>query len=380
MSVRCPRPSRSPTVPLRRGRWPGSSGCWSAPPGTSKGHAALRGGRRRRAGPRPAAYDRAGRGGARRLLRGRGRGAGAGRGHRRDPGRARAAVLAAGEPAAHPPGAGLPHDRATPCAAWAYGPSRRTSTTAGASTPALARGASAGRTSSTPGSGSADSYDPGDGAGGLPGGGRAHRRGRQLRGAAGARVRGRARRGRLLLLAVQAARPGGRRRRRGHGGTGRRGCARTTTRAAARSRAHQALDALRALTHVPVMWAVQSRVAAEVAGRLTAGEVPGVAEAALANAQDRCVLVRLDRPLARELPAAAARHGAAPYPVGANSRYEIAPLFYRLSGSALADAPRARRLGGTDQPDAGRCGPRAGHPPAGAGGPAARRPAADGKD
>ncbi|MEV5123558.1 aminotransferase class V-fold PLP-dependent enzyme [Streptomyces decoyicus] len=103
---------------------------------------------------------------------------------------------------------------------------------------------------------------------------------------------------------------------------------------------HQALDALRALTHVPVMWAVQSQVAAEVAGRLTAGEVPGVAEAALANAQDRCVLVRLARPLARALPAAAARHGAAPYPVGANSRYEIAPLFYRLSGSALADAPQ----------------------------------------
>ncbi|MEV0374295.1 aminotransferase class V-fold PLP-dependent enzyme [Streptomyces sp. NPDC050636] len=102
---------------------------------------------------------------------------------------------------------------------------------------------------------------------------------------------------------------------------------------------HQALDALRALTHVPVMWAVQSQVAAEVAERLTAGEVPGVAEVALANVQDRCLLVRLDRPLARALPAAAARHGAAPYPVGANSRYEIAPLFYRLSGSALADVP-----------------------------------------
>ena len=29
---------------------------------------------------------------------------------------------------------------------------------------------------------------------------------------------------------------------------------------------HQALDALRALTHVPVMWAVQSQVGAEVAG------------------------------------------------------------------------------------------------------------------
>lgn len=102
---------------------------------------------------------------------------------------------------------------------------------------------------------------------------------------------------------------------------------------------HQALDALRALTHVPVMWAVQSRVGEEVAARLSAGEVPGVAEARLANAQDRCVLARLTRPVAGELPAVAARFGAAAYPVGSNSRYEVAPLFYRLSSSSLDDAP-----------------------------------------
>ncbi|MDQ8701856.1 aminotransferase class V-fold PLP-dependent enzyme [Streptomyces sp. LHD-70] len=102
---------------------------------------------------------------------------------------------------------------------------------------------------------------------------------------------------------------------------------------------HQALDALRALTHVPVMWALQSQVGAEVAARLAAGEVEGVAEVRIANAQDRCLLVRLTAPVARALPETAARHGAAPHPVGANSRYEIAPLFYRLSGSSLADAP-----------------------------------------
>lgn len=102
---------------------------------------------------------------------------------------------------------------------------------------------------------------------------------------------------------------------------------------------HQALDALRALTHVPVMWSVQSRVGAEVAQRLTAGEVEGVAEVRIANAQDRCLLVRLDRPVAARLPSVAARFGAAPYPVGSNSRYEVAPLFYRMSSSALDDLP-----------------------------------------
>ncbi|MFI1826174.1 aminotransferase class V-fold PLP-dependent enzyme [Streptomyces sp. NPDC020412] len=102
---------------------------------------------------------------------------------------------------------------------------------------------------------------------------------------------------------------------------------------------HQALDALRALTHVPVMWAIQSQVTAEVAERLAAGEVPGVAEVRIANVQDRCLLVRLDRPVARELPDAAAPLGAASHPVGSNSRYEIAPLVYRMSSSTLDDAP-----------------------------------------
>lgn len=102
---------------------------------------------------------------------------------------------------------------------------------------------------------------------------------------------------------------------------------------------HQSLDALRALTHVPVMWALQSRTGAEVAERLAAGEVRGVAQVRVANVQDRCVLVRLEHPVARELPAAACRHGAAPYPVGSNSRYEVAPLFYRMSGSSLLDEP-----------------------------------------
>jgi hypothetical protein len=102
---------------------------------------------------------------------------------------------------------------------------------------------------------------------------------------------------------------------------------------------HQALDALRALTHVPVMWAVQSQAGDEAARRLAAGEVPGVAGVRVANVQDRCLLVLLDSPVARELPAVAARYGAAPYPVGANSRYELAPMVYRLSSSSLEDEP-----------------------------------------
>ncbi|GAB3473510.1 aminotransferase class V-fold PLP-dependent enzyme [Nocardiopsis coralliicola] len=105
---------------------------------------------------------------------------------------------------------------------------------------------------------------------------------------------------------------------------------------------HQALAALQALVMVPLNWAAQSEAAEELAERLAGGSVPGVVDARLANAQDLCVIALLDRPAAAGLPERAARYGAAPYPVGSNSRFEITPLVYRLSSSALADRPDLR--------------------------------------
>ena len=102
---------------------------------------------------------------------------------------------------------------------------------------------------------------------------------------------------------------------------------------------HQALDAVRALVMVPLNWAAQSEASLEVAARLQAGEVPGIADATLANAQDLCVIALLDQPISEQVRAAAATLGAAPYPVGSNSRYEIAPLVYRMSSSSLAANP-----------------------------------------
>jgi len=97
----------------------------------------------------------------------------------------------------------------------------------------------------------------------------------------------------------------------------------------------QALDALRSLVLVPVLWAVQAAVVDEVAARLENGEVEGVASARVANGQDRMVMVLFEEPIARRVVEASASFGAQNYPVGANSRYEVAPLFYRLSGSFL---------------------------------------------
>ena len=101
----------------------------------------------------------------------------------------------------------------------------------------------------------------------------------------------------------------------------------------------QALDAVRALVMVPLNWAAQAAATAELAARLRAGEVPGVVDVTLANAQDLCVIALLEQPIADGVRSAAAALGAAPYPVGSNSRYEIAPLVYRMSNSSLTANP-----------------------------------------
>lgn len=104
----------------------------------------------------------------------------------------------------------------------------------------------------------------------------------------------------------------------------------------------QALAALQALVMVPLNWAAQAAATVELAERLRAGDVAGVVDARVANAQDLCVIALLERPVAASVPDAAARHGASPFPVGSNSRFEITPLVYRLSSSTLEAQPELR--------------------------------------
>ena len=101
----------------------------------------------------------------------------------------------------------------------------------------------------------------------------------------------------------------------------------------------EAMEGLRALVYAPVALAIQAQVVAEVARRLNAGAVAGVRGAHIANAQSRVVLVELEQPLAQQVLERSAAYGAAIHPVGAESRYEVTPLFYRVSGTFLADAP-----------------------------------------
>lgn len=102
----------------------------------------------------------------------------------------------------------------------------------------------------------------------------------------------------------------------------------------------EAMSALRTLVYVPVALAIQGEVVSEVAARLNQGSVEGVKRASIANAQSRVVLVELEKPHAKALLQHSAAFGAAGHPVGAESRYEIAPLFYRVSSTFLKEDPQ----------------------------------------
>lgn len=101
----------------------------------------------------------------------------------------------------------------------------------------------------------------------------------------------------------------------------------------------EAMCALRGLVYAPVALAIQGEVVNEVVARLNQGEVVGIRRAFVANAQSRVALVELDRPQAAELLKRCTAFGAAGHPVGAESRYEIAPLFYRISGTLMEEDP-----------------------------------------
>lgn len=96
---------------------------------------------------------------------------------------------------------------------------------------------------------------------------------------------------------------------------------------------HEAMSALRGLVYAPVQLAIQAEVNDELVYRFNSGEVNGVKNAFLANAQSKVLLVELDSNIAKKVLVEAEKLGAAPNPVGAESKYEFVPMVYRVSGT-----------------------------------------------
>ncbi len=101
----------------------------------------------------------------------------------------------------------------------------------------------------------------------------------------------------------------------------------------------EALEVLRGFVYAPVMLAIASETAEEILKRLNDGEIKGIKKACLANAQSKVLIVEFEKPIAKQVLIEAEKLGALPFPVGAESKYEFAPLFYRVSGTFLKTDP-----------------------------------------
>lgn len=95
----------------------------------------------------------------------------------------------------------------------------------------------------------------------------------------------------------------------------------------------EAMEVGRGLAYAPVALALQAEVNEELVCRLRQGEISGIRHAFLANAQSKVLLVEFDQNIAKAVLKKAEQLGASPRPVGAESKYELLPMFYRVSGT-----------------------------------------------
>ena len=108
---------------------------------------------------------------------------------------------------------------------------------------------------------------------------------------------------------------------------------------------YEAHELLRSMVFAPVMLAIQNEQVEKLCHRLAGGEVAGVRDAYITNSQSKNVIVELEQPVAPAVIERASRYGAATYPVGAESRFELVPMIYRVSGSFLESQPELREYG-----------------------------------
>ncbi|MDY7221084.1 aminotransferase class V-fold PLP-dependent enzyme [Halalkalibacterium halodurans] len=107
----------------------------------------------------------------------------------------------------------------------------------------------------------------------------------------------------------------------------------------------EAHELVRSLVMAPVMLALQNQQVEELYTRLNQGEVKGLKQIYVTNSQSKNVIVELEKPIAEAVIRSAATYGAATYPVGAESRFELLPMIYRVSGTFLEKRPELKAYG-----------------------------------
>ncbi|MFV0254630.1 MAG: aminotransferase class V-fold PLP-dependent enzyme [Erysipelotrichaceae bacterium] len=107
----------------------------------------------------------------------------------------------------------------------------------------------------------------------------------------------------------------------------------------------EAQEVLRGFTYAPVALALQAEVIEEVVQYFQDKKNPIIKDVTIANAQSKVLLIEFSENIAAEVLKQAELLGAAPHPVGAESKYELIPMFYRVSGTfAEADSSLRQRM------------------------------------
>lgn len=109
---------------------------------------------------------------------------------------------------------------------------------------------------------------------------------------------------------------------------------------------YEAMEVLRGLVYAPVALAIQAEENDKLVKELNNNSrYPYIKQAFLANAQSKVLLIEFHEDIAEKLLKETEKSGALPNPVGAESKYEIAPLFYRVSGTFIKSDPAlAKRM------------------------------------
>ncbi len=103
----------------------------------------------------------------------------------------------------------------------------------------------------------------------------------------------------------------------------------------------EAIECIKGLIYAPVLLAIQSTVVDEATIQINKLNNAVIDHAFVANAQSKVIIVRLNEPCAKEVLIECEKLGSAANPVGAESKYEIVPMFYKVSGTFLKNDPTA---------------------------------------
>ncbi|CAM3168605.1 aminotransferase class V-fold PLP-dependent enzyme [Streptobacillus ratti] len=102
----------------------------------------------------------------------------------------------------------------------------------------------------------------------------------------------------------------------------------------------EAMEVLRGLVYAPVSLAIQAREIEKLNILFKDKErFPYIKNVYIANAQSKVLLLEFEENIAKKIIQKSVEFGALSHPVGAESKFEISPLIYRVSGTFLQSNP-----------------------------------------